>query len=189
MQYLNLKHPFKKDQFIQAKILLSEEQIQSRIKELAKQVREDLGEEEIMLVGILKGSFVFIADLCRELGEGLTVDFMKVSSYGTGSQSSGNIQILKDLDIDIRDKNVLIVEDIIDSGLTLSYIRDLLMTRKPKTLKVVTLLSKPECRAHNVHVEYVGFDISNTFVVGYGLDYAEYYRNLPCIVLLQLADS
>lgn len=169
--------------------LISEEQIQSRIKELAVQIKNDFGEEEVILVGILKGCSLFIADLCRELGTNVVLDFMQVSSYEGGLKSTGNVQVRKDLDSDIFGKNVLLVEDIVDTGLTLYYLRKLLETRRPKALKVVSLLSKPECRLHNIEVEYIGFDIPNEFVVGYGLDYAEKLRNLPCIVTLQFPQA
>ncbi len=165
--------------------LISEEQIQSRVHELAAEIRKDFGDEEIILVAILKGSFIFIADLSRHLGTNVIVDFMQVSSYDGGLNSSGNVQIRKDLDINILGKNVLLVEDIVDTGLTLQYLRNMLETRRPKALKVVSLLSKPECRLHNIEVEYIGFDIPNEFVLGYGLDYTERYRNLPCISIPQ----
>lgn len=168
------------------KVLLTEEQIQTRIKELAEQIRADYGDEEVLLVGVLKGSFLFLADLCRHLGSNVTVDFMQVSSYGARTKSSGNVQLIKDLNINILDKHVLLVEDIVDSGLTLLHIRNLLGTRRPKSLKAISLLIKPECLSHDAQLEYVGFDIPNRFVVGYGLDYAEYFRNLPYIAQVQL---
>lgn len=166
--------------------LITEEQIQTRIHELAAEIRKDFGDEEIILVAILKGSYIFIADLSRHLGTNVIVDFMQVSSYEGGLNSSGNVQIRKDLDINILDKNVLLVEDIVDTGLTLQYLRKMLETRRPKALKTVSLLSKPECRLHNIEVEYIGFDIPNEFVVGYGLDYADKCRNLRCVSVPQL---
>lgn len=166
------------------KPLLSAERIASRIDELAKKIREDFGDEEIILVGVLKGSIFFLADLSRQLGENVVIDVVQVSSYGAEKSSSGVVQIRKDLDINIEGRNVLIVEDIIDTGLTLSHLMDLWSTRKPKKLTAVTLLSKPEARTHNTPVEYVGFEIPNHFVVGYGLDHAERYRNLPYVAQL-----
>jgi hypoxanthine phosphoribosyltransferase len=166
-------------------VLISEQQIQDKIDELAEQVRTDFGNEPILLVGVLKGSFMFLSDFCRRLDVNISVDFVQTSSYGAEKSSSGVVQIRKDLDINIEDKNVLIVEDIIDTGTTLNHLRELLSTRKPKSLRVVTLLSKPEARKSHTPVEYVGFEIPNEFVVGYGLDYAERYRNLPYIALLR----
>lgn len=164
---------------------ISSDRIASKIEELATQIRKDFGDEELVLVCVLKGSFIFTADLARALGNNVILDFCQVSSYGAEKSSSGIVQIRKDLDINIEGKNVLLVEDIVDTGLTLEYLRKLLMTRKPKVLKVVTLLSKPEARQHHTTLEYVGFEIPNEFVVGYGLDYAERYRNLPHIAILR----
>jgi hypoxanthine phosphoribosyltransferase len=135
-------------------------------------------------VGVLKGSFLFLADLVRQLGENVVVDFVMVSSYGDGTESSGIVQIRKDLDINIEGRHVLIVEDIVDSGATLSHLCELLRTRRPKSLKVVALLSKPEARKQHAPIDFVGFEIPNEFVVGYGLDHAERYRNLPYIAIL-----
>lgn len=163
---------------------LSTEQIQDRISELADSIRHDFGDEPLLCVGVLKGSFLFLADLVRRLGENTMIDFVLVSSYGDATESSGIVQIRKDLDINIEGKNVLIVEDIIDTGATLSHLCALLNTRRPKSLKVVTLLSKPEARKQHAPVDYVGFEIPNRFVVGYGLDHAERYRNLPYIAIL-----
>lgn len=165
-------------------ILLDSASIQSRIGEVAAQIRADYGDDEILLVGVLKGSFLFLADLCRYLGDNIEVDFVQTSSYGEGKSASGIVQIRKDLDINIEGKNVLIVEDIVDTGATLGHLRELLSTRKPRSLKVVSLLSKPEARTTETPVEYLGFEIPNKFVVGYGLDYAERYRNLPYIAIL-----
>lgn len=166
------------------KVLLTEEVIQRRIEELAEAIRRDYGDEPITLVGVLKGSMYFIADLSRRLGEQVRIDFAQVGSYGDNDQSSGVVQIRKDLDRNIEGKHVLIVEDIVDTGLTLTHLRQLWMTRHPKSLKVVALLSKPDARKHHTEIEYVGFEIPNLFVVGYGLDYAERYRNLPYIAVL-----
>lgn len=164
--------------------LITSEQLQDRIRELAKQIREDLGQEEILAVAVLKGSFLFHADLVRQLGDNVSVDFVVVSSYGDGHETSGNVQIRKDLDINIEGKNVLIVEDIVDTGATLSHLCALLQTRRPNSLRVVALLSKPEARKQQAPIDYVGFEIPNEFVVGYGLDHAERYRNLPHIAVL-----
>jgi hypoxanthine phosphoribosyltransferase len=165
-------------------VLLDAQTIQSKIAELARQIALDYGDEEILLVGVLKGSFLFLTDLCRRLGNNVEIDFVQTSSYGGEKSSSGIVQIRKDLDINIEGKNVLLVEDIVDTGATLGHLRELLSTRKPKSLKVVTLLSKPEARTMEAPVEYLGFEIPSKFVVGYGLDYAERYRNLPYIAIL-----
>jgi len=165
-------------------ILLTTEAIQTKVKELADRIKADYGSEPILLLGVLKGSLHFISDLGRLLPENTKVDFVQVSSYGQEKSSSGVVQIRKDLDVNIEGLNVLIVEDIVDTGTTLTHLRELLGTRRPKTLKVVSLLSKPEARKHKTQVEYVGFEIPNEFVVGYGLDYGERYRNLPYIAIL-----
>ena len=165
-------------------VLISEEELRQRVAELGAQIKADYGEEPILLVAVLKGSYPFLADLTRHLGLNIEVDFVQTSSYGDGKSSSGIVQIRKDLDISIEGRNVLIVEDILDSGLTLKHLRELLGTRKPLSLKVVTLLCKPEAARHGAHAEYVGFEIPDQFVVGYGLDYAERYRNLPYVAVL-----
>ncbi|HVT12704.1 MAG TPA: hypoxanthine phosphoribosyltransferase [Fimbriimonadaceae bacterium] len=166
-------------------VFISADAIREKTVELATKIREDYGNAPILLVGILKGSFVFLADLAREIGGDLEIDFAQTSSYGSGKSSSGIVQIRKDLDINIEGKNVLIVEDIVDTGTTLNHLRELWSTRKPKTLKVCTLLSKPAARRVETPVEYVGFEIPNEFVVGYGLDHGERYRNLPYIAILR----
>lgn len=165
--------------------LLTEQQIQSRIDELAQRIADDYGDEEIVLVGVLKGSTLFLADLSRRLGHNVKFDFCQVSSYNGGKSSSGVVQIRKDLDINIEGRNVLIVEDIVDTGLTLNHLKQLFATRHPKSLRVVALLSKPEARTHEALVDYLGFEIQNEFVVGYGLDYSERYRNLSYIAILR----
>lgn len=164
-------------------VLLSTEQINARIDELARQIEGDYNGEELLLVGVLKGSYLFIAELSKRLNMNVHVDFVQVSSYGSGKSSSGVVQIRKDLDVNIEGRNVLLVEDIVDTGTTLSHLRELLSTRKPKSLKVVSLLRKPEAQKVPATVEYIGFDIPNEFVVGYGLDLAERYRNLPYIAI------
>lgn len=163
--------------------LFSSEQIADRIAELADEIRRDFGDEEILMVVVLKGSILFAADLCRHFGDELKMDTMRVSSYGDEKTSSGDVRIVFDLSMSIEGKNVLIVEDIVDTGATLDRLLELLQTRKPKALKVCSLLSKPEARQREVPVDYLGFSIPNEFVVGYGLDYAERYRNLPYIAI------
>ncbi|RDY28584.1 hypoxanthine phosphoribosyltransferase [Romboutsia weinsteinii] len=162
-------------------VLLSEEQIKAKVYELAKQIEKDFQGEELLVVGILKGASVFVADLIRNIDLDVNIDFMSVSSYGNSTESSGTVRIIKDLDVDIEGKNVLIVEDIIDSGLTLSNLVAALQTRNPKSLTLCTLLDKPQRRTADMHVDYVGFVIEDKFIVGYGIDWAEKYRNLPYI--------
>lgn len=165
--------------------LISSDEIQRRVVEMATEIRHTYGDQKILLVAVLKGSFLFLADLCRHLGTNVTIDFVQVSSYGNQKSSSGVVQIRKDLDINIEDKHVLIVEDIVDTGITLSHLRELFGTRKPKSIKVASLLSKPDARRLESMIEFVGFEIENEFVVGYGLDFAERYRNLPYIAVLR----
>lgn len=162
-------------------VMLSEDQIKVKVYELAKQIERDFKGEELLVVGILKGASVFVSDLIRCIDLDVNIDFMSVSSYGNSTESSGTVKILKDLDVDIEGKNVLIVEDIIDSGLTLSNLVAALKTRNPKSLKLCTLLDKPERRKVDIKVDYIGFVIEDKFIVGYGIDYAEKYRNLPYI--------
>lgn len=168
-----------------AKILISEEEIQARIAELGKAISRDYEGEDLVLVCILKGGVTFLADLMRNLTIPHEVDFMAISSYGRGTTSSGVVRILKDLDTNIEGRNVLIVEDIIDTGHTLEYIIANLRTRRPKSLRICTLLSKPSRREVDIPLDYVGFEIPNEFVIGYGLDFAEHYRNLPFIGVLK----
>ncbi|SHM68645.1 hypoxanthine phosphoribosyltransferase [Caldanaerovirga acetigignens] len=167
-------------------ILISEEEIKKKLKELGKRITEDYRDKkDILLVGVLKGAVLFIADLIRHIDLPLQVDFMAVSSYGASTESSGVVRILKDLDENIEGKNILIVEDIIDSGLTLSYLYNMLKSRKPASIKICTLLDKPSRRKVKIKVDYLGFEIPDYFVVGYGLDYNEKYRNLPFIGILK----
>lgn len=167
-------------------ILISEEEIKAKLKELGKRITEDYkGVDNVLLVGVLKGAVLFIADLIRHIDLPLEIDFMAVSSYGASTESSGVVRILKDLEQTIQGKNILIVEDIIDSGLTLSYLYNLLKSRKPADIKICTLLDKPSRRKIDIKVDYVGFEIPDYFVVGYGLDYNEKYRNLPFIGVLK----
>jgi len=166
-------------------VLISELQIRVRTAELAKQIDDEFGGEPVLLIAVLKGSIHFLSDLGRMMKSDTQLDFLQVSSYHGGKSSTGVVQIRKDLDINIEGLNVLIVEDIVDTGVTLSHLRELLSTRKPKSLKVVALLSKSGSRTVHPPVEYIGFEIPNEFVVGYGLDYAERYRNLPYIAILR----
>ncbi len=168
-------------------ILISEGDIRDKIAALAKEIDADYADREPVLVGVLKGAAMFMSDLARALERPCTMEFMAVSSYGSGTQSSGVVRILKDLDRDIAGQHVLIVEDIIDSGLTLSWLLRNLRSRSPASVSIVTLLRKPEAVKVDVDVNYVGFDIANEFVVGYGLDYAERYRDLPYIGRLKPA--
>jgi hypoxanthine phosphoribosyltransferase len=163
------------------KVLLSEEQIQGRLVELAGEIDTDYEGRDPLLVGVLKGAVMVMADLARALHSPVEMDWMAVSSYGSGTKSSGVVRILKDLDKDITGRHVLIVEDIIDSGLTLSWLMSNLGSRGPASVEVCTLLRKPDAAQVDVPVRYVGFDIPNEFVIGYGLDYAERYRNLPFV--------
>src|SRR5687768_541408 len=166
-----------------ASVLITEQEISDKVTELAKQVADDHpeGDSDLVLITVLKGAVMFMADLARALPVPVQLEFMAVSSYGSSTSSSGVVRILKDLDRDIADRNVVIVEDIIDSGLTLSWLLKNLQSRKPRSLEVCTLLRKPDAVKVEVPVKYVGFDIPNEFVVGYGLDYAERYRDLPYI--------
>jgi hypoxanthine phosphoribosyltransferase len=163
--------------------LISAADIQARVHSLAGEIRRD-HPDGVHLVGVLKGAFVFLSDLARALSNGVTLDFIAVSSYGQGSTSSGQVQLLKDLDSTIEGRDVVIVEDIVDTGLTLTYLQDILRARSPRTLRTACLLSKPSRRKVDVPVEYIGFSIDDKFVVGYGLDYAERYRNLPYIAVI-----
>ena len=167
------------------KQMLSEEQIAKKVVELAKRIENDFEGEELLVVGILKGASIFVSDLIRKINLDVNIDFMSVSSYGNGTESSGIVKIIKDLDVNIEGKNVLIVEDIIDSGLTLSNLVATLETRNPKSLKLCTLLDKPQRRKVNIPVDYVGFVIEDNFIVGYGIDWAEKYRNLPYIGIVE----
>ncbi|HEY8282473.1 MAG TPA: hypoxanthine phosphoribosyltransferase [Leifsonia sp.] len=165
-------------------ILITEEQIRSRIAELCREIERDYANQDVLLVGVLKGAVMVMADLARELKLPITMDWMAVSSYGSGTQSSGVVRILKDLDTDLSGKTVLIVEDIIDSGLTLSWLLSNLRSRGPESIEIFTLLRKPDAARVDIDVKYVGFEIPNQFVVGYGLDYAERYRNLRGVGIL-----
>ena len=167
------------------RILLTEKQIQDRVKELGSQISRDFAGEEVLVVGILKGAFVFLADLIRHIDIPVQVDFMDLSSYGLSTETSGEVRILKDLEQPIEGKNVLIVEDIIDTGITLKFIKEILLRRNPRSLKICTFLDKPERRKVPVVSNYNGFTITDQFVVGYGLDYAEQHRHLPAVYIIE----
>lgn len=168
-----------------AKVLVTEEQLHEKIQELGKQISEDYKEKKLLLVSVLKGSVVVMADLMRAITIPAMIDFMSVSSYGSGVKTSGVVKIIKDLDIDISGYDVLIVEDILDSGMTLSYLTSILSKRNPNSIKIMTILDKPDRRTIDVHIDYRGFVIPDEFVVGYGLDYDEKYRNLPFVGVLK----
>jgi hypoxanthine phosphoribosyltransferase len=166
------------------RVIVTEEQLQARIKELAAQVDKDYEGKDLLLVGVLKGAVMAVADLSRALQRHIDMDWMAVSSYGSGTKSSGVVRILKDLDRDITGRNVLIIEDIVDSGLTLSWLKANLESRGVGSVEILSILRKPEAAKVEVNVKYVGFDIPKDFVVGYGLDFNEKYRNLPFIGVL-----
>jgi hypoxanthine phosphoribosyltransferase len=169
-----------------AKILIPADDIQAKVREIGKQIAHDyapLG--DLLLVGVLKGCIMFMVDLARAIPMPVAIDFIAISSYGQSTESSGVVRLLKDLDTDIAGRHILVVEDIIDSGLTLDYLRSQLMRRNPASLRICALLNKPDRRIADVPIDYLGFDIPNEFVVGYGLDYGELYRNLPYIGVLK----
>ncbi len=172
----------------EVRILLPEKEVDERIQEVAGQISEDYAGQEVHLIGVLKGAVFFMCELAKRITVPVTMDFMSVSSYGNDTKSSGVVRIVKDLDEPLEGRNVLIVEDIIDSGRTLSYLMDILGKRNPKSLKLCTLLDKPERRVTSVQVDYTCFNIPDEFVVGYGLDYAQKYRNLPFIGVLHFSE-
>lgn len=165
-------------------ILFSAEQIAKRTAELGRQIDADFAGESVVLVGVLKGAAIFLADLSRSISIDCTFDFVAVSSYGKGQQSSGAVKLIKDLDQPSEGKNIIIVEDILDTGLTLAFLRKLLLQHKPRTLKIATLLDKPSRRLEKIDADYTGFTIPNHFVIGYGMDYGERFRNMPDIRLM-----
>jgi hypoxanthine phosphoribosyltransferase len=165
--------------------MISEAEIKRRVKELAEEIEKDNNNEAIVLIIVLKGSFVFAADLIREMKTDIKVDFISVSSYSDQTETTGKVKLLKDLDANITNQNVVVVEDIIDSGLTLNFLRDHLQMHKPKNIKICTLLDKPERRRVDLPVDYVGFIIPDEFIVGYGIDYSQMYRNLPYIATIE----
>jgi hypoxanthine phosphoribosyltransferase len=164
-------------------ILLSQERIQERVAKMALEIRRDFP-DDLHLIAVLKGAFVFLSDLVRHMTGHVSLDFMAVSSYAKGTSTSGEVRLLKDLDTTLDGRHVVIVEDIVDTGLTLTYLQDILRARNPRSLRTACLLSKPSRRQVDVKVEYIGFEIEDRFVVGYGLDYAEQYRNLPHIAVI-----
>ena len=165
-------------------VLFSRQQIAERVAEMGAQITRDLNGEKLVMIGVLKGAAPFLADRSRAIQADATFDFVAVSSYGKGQHSSGAVKMIKDLDHSIEGKNVLVVEDILDTGLALSYLRKLFLQQYPKTLRIATLLDKPSRRIEKIEADYVGFSIPNLFVIGYGMDYAERYRNLPDICLM-----
>ena len=167
------------------RVLLSEEEIRAKVKEMGQKITEDYKNSNLMLVTVLKGAVVFLADVMRQIDVPAEIDFMVVSSYGSGVKSSGVVKIVKDLDVPLEGKDILIVEDILDSGLTLSYIKELLASRGQRSIKIATLLDKPSRRKVDLQADYVGFSVPDEFVIGYGLDYDEKYRNLPYIGILK----
>ena len=166
-------------------LLISEEKIRQRVRALARQISEDFRGREVLLIGVLKGSFIFMADLARKIKSPVKMDFVRLASYGSGTCTSGEVRLTINLETSPRDKDVLVVEDIIDTGITLQYLLRRLKARRPKSLRVVTLLDKPSRRQVTVKVDYTGFRIEDRFVVGYGIDYAEQFRNLPGIYAME----
>lgn len=169
-------------------VLISEETVDAKIKEIGEEISKEFEGQQVHLLCILKGSVFFTCELAKRITVPVTMDFMSVSSYGDGTSSSGVVRIVKDLDETIEGKNVVVIEDIIDSGRTLSYLLEILQKRNPRNLKLCTLLDKPDRRVRDVKVDYVGFEIPDEFVVGYGLDYAQKYRNLPYIGVVEFVD-
>ena len=167
------------------RVLLSEDEIREKVRELGGKITADYKNSNLMLVTVLKGAVVFLADLMRQIDVPAEIDFMVVSSYGSGVKSSGVVKIVKDLDVPLAGKDILIVEDILDSGLTLSYIKEMLESRGPRSIRIATLLDKPSRRKVDLQADYIGFSVPDEFVIGYGLDYDEKYRNLPYIGILK----
>jgi hypoxanthine phosphoribosyltransferase len=167
------------------KILIDEDSLQAKVKELGAKIAEDYKGKDLLLICVLKGAVVFVSDLMKRIDLPLEIDFMAVSSYGCDTKSSGVVRILKDLDKGVEGKHILIVEDIIDSGLTLSYLIENLKARCPESVEICTILDKPDRRTANINIKYTGFQVPDEFVVGYGLDYAEKYRNLPYVAVLK----
>ena len=167
------------------RILITSEEIGARVRELGQQITNDYAGQEILMIGVLRGAVIFMADLARSIKRPMDIDFMAITSYGLSTNSSGVVRIIKDLDEVVEGRHILIIEDIIDSGLTLNYLVDNIKSRKPASVRICTLLSKPDRRKVNVTVDYNGFNIPDHFVVGYGLDYAGKYRNLPFIGVLK----
>jgi hypoxanthine phosphoribosyltransferase len=171
------------------RVLISDARLQIRLKQIARKIRHDFPKEPLHLIGVLKGSVFFLTDLARDLGGEVSFDFLSVSSYGHGTDSTGEVKLIKDLDVSIEGKTVVVVEDILDTGLTLKYLLRFFEEKKPKHLRVVVLLDKVERRIAEVRADYIGFEIPNEFVVGYGLDFDERYRNLPDVCTLHFASK
>ena len=167
------------------RILIARDRIARKVAEMGEQITQDLSGEPVLLIGVLKGATIFLADLAREIKLDATFDFIAVSSYGNAKKQSGEVQLIKDIDNPIEGRNVILVEDILDTGLTLMYLKRLLLARKPKCLKIAALLDKVSRRTEPIHGDYVGFEIPDEFVVGYGLDFAERFRNLPDVCVLE----
>jgi hypoxanthine phosphoribosyltransferase len=189
--YTGDRNPFSRDTVCMATmttqgldVLYSRQQIAERVTEMGAQITRDLNGEKLVMVGVLKGAAFFLVDLSRAIQADATFDFVAVSSYGAGERSSGAVKVIKDLDHPIEGKNVLIVEDILDTGLTLAYLRKLFIQQHPKSLRIATLLDKPSRRIEQIDADYIGFSIPNLFVIGYGMDYGERYRNLPDICIM-----
>lgn len=172
------------DNFLE-RVLFSEEQLNARVAEIAKEIQADYKGKKPLIVAVLKGSVLFFSDLIRKIVGDMEIDFMSISSYGSGAKSSGEVRMIKDLDKKIEGKDIIIVEDIIDSGYTMKYLKKLLEARNPASIKVCTLLDKPSRRETDINADYVGFEVENEFVIGYGLDYDGLYRNLPFIGILK----
>jgi hypoxanthine phosphoribosyltransferase len=171
------------------RVMISREEIANRVREIGEQINRDYVGEKLVLIGVLKGSCLFLSDLARQISLDTTFDFISVSSYGSGKQSSGEVKLTKDVDSSLQGKNVIIVEDILDTGLTLTYLTKLMEASQPKSLRIAALLDKPSRRLKPIQPDYYGFKIPDEFVVGYGMDYAERYRNLPDICILENADA
>jgi hypoxanthine phosphoribosyltransferase len=171
------------------KVLLNHEQIAKKVAELGARITRDFDGESVVLIGVLKGATIFLADLAREIELDATFDFVAVASYGNSRDPSGDVKLIKDIDQSIEGKNIILVEDILDTGLTLTYLKNLLLARKPKSLKIAALLDKVSRRKRPIHGDYVGFEIPDGFVVGYGLDFADRFRNLPDICTLETDDE
>jgi hypoxanthine phosphoribosyltransferase len=171
------------------KVLLTREQIAKKVAELGAQITRDFEGESVVLIGVLKGATIFLADLAREIKLDVSFDFIAVSSYGNSKQQSGEVKLMKDVDYSMEGKNIILVEDILDTGLTLTYLKDLLLGHQPKAVRIAALLDKVSRRTQPIHGDYVGFEIPDEFVVGYGLDFAERYRNLPEVCILETDDQ
>ena len=169
----------------QLKVLLTREQIAKKVAELGERITRDFEGESVVLIGVLKGATIFLADLAREIKLDVSFDFIAVSSYGSSKQQSGEVKLMKDVDHSMEGKNIILVEDILDTGLTLTYLKNLLLGHQPKAVKIAALLDKISRRTQPIHGDYVGFEIPDEFVVGYGLDFAERYRNLPDVCILE----